>query len=77
MNTDFMMRIFGAATQIAMLAMFVTLFELHEREKLPFMAILLVPFAMFMFGVILLRSVYGYRHGAIIWKGRAYPATSR
>lgn len=65
---------FVCAAALALVTMYSILGRLLVREKIPAIAIALIPLSVVAFGGILVRSVYGYRRGAIAWKGRRYLA---
>jgi chlorobactene glucosyltransferase len=55
-------------------AMYTGVLSVTLAEGLPLAAGLLAPFSYFACAGLLIRSILGYRRGAIRWKGRAYPA---
>lgn len=67
---------FASGAAVALFAMYAVIGRLLAREKLPVPAIALIPLSIIAFAGILARSVYGYRRGAIAWKGRRYPAVA-
>ena len=58
----------------AVVAMYGVGLAVTRRERLPLAAGLLLPMSILLLAGVLLDSAYGYRRGAIVWKGRSYAA---